>query len=74
MTIQTQFGDGTKDELIYSTIYRNVIKNVNLMSYIEGFYAQREQYRWGKLYQLKGKEKILLRTFGKYPNGETVTF
>lgn len=73
MTIQTIFGDGTDSDLTHNHIYRNVIKNVNLDSYIQGFFAQRDSHRWGKLVQLKGKEKIVLRTFGKYPNGETVT-
>lgn len=73
MTIQTIFGNGTEDEPTTSRIYRNVVKNVNLDSYIQGFFAQRDTYRWGKLIQLKGKERITLRTFGKYPNGETVT-
>lgn len=62
MTIQIQYG---KDNiLIYNRIYRNVIKNVNFTQYVEGFFAQQDLYRWGRLYQLKGKEKILLRSFG----------
>ena len=71
MVIQMQFGNGENPEKTRN--YREVIKNVNLDSFIEGFYAHRESWKWGRLIQVKGKERITLRTFGKYPNGETVT-
>lgn len=71
MTIQTIFGNEL--EPIKVNTYREVIRNVNFQKYVEGFYAQRDSYRWGKIVQLKGKERITLRTFGKWPNGETVT-
>lgn len=73
MTIQTIFGNDDEPGEVKSQIYRQVIKNVNLDKYIQGFFAQRDTYRWGKLIQLKGKDRIVLRTFGKYSNGETVT-
>lgn len=71
MVIQMQFGNDTEPEK--TRTYRDVVKNVNLDNYIQGFYAHRESWRWGRLIQLKGNERITLRTFGKYPNGETVT-
>lgn len=70
MVIQTQFGNEYKADK--TRTYRDVKQNVNLAQYVEGFYAQRESYRWGVLVQLKGKDRIILRTFGKWPNGETV--
>lgn len=73
MTIKMIFGNEGLDHPSYSRIYRNVVKNTSLAQYTEGFYAQRENYRWGALIQLKGKQRIILRTFGKLPNGETLT-
>jgi len=70
MTIQTKMFDGQR---VNTRTYRNVIENVDLAQYIEGFYAQRESNQWGVLIQLKGKERILRRSFGKLANGETVT-
>lgn len=70
MVIQMQFGNGWEPEK--TRTYRDVIQNVNLDNYIQGFYANRESWRWGRLYQLKGKQRITLRTFGKLPNGETL--
>lgn len=71
MTIQMQFGNGTDVEKRQT--YREVIRNVNFDNYVQGFFAHRDSWRWGRLVQLKGKEVITLRTFGEYPNGETVT-
>lgn len=76
MVIQMIFGDGDRDDpdaKVKTRTYRDVVANVTLQQYIEGFYAHRESFRWGKLVQLKGKDRKVLRTFGKYPNGETVT-
>lgn len=74
MVIQMIFGNGGRDDTPAKVrTYRGVIANKNLAQYVEGFYAQRESYRYGRLIQLKGKERITLRTFGKYENGETVT-
>jgi len=70
MTIQTKMFDGVR---VNTRTYRNVIENVNFAQYVEGFYAQRESNQWGVLIQLKGKERILRRSFGKLDNGETVT-
>ena len=64
---------GNEEEPAKTRTYRDVVKNVNLDNYIQGFYAHRESWRWGRLIQLKGTQRITLRTFGKYPNGETVT-
>lgn len=65
MTIQTILDDGTGTR---TTTYRNVFKSVNLAQYREGFEAQAEHCKWGVLYQLKGKERILLARFGRQPN------
>ena len=70
MTIQTKMFDGRR---VNTRTYRDVIENVNFAQFVEGFYAQRESNQWGVLIQLKGKERILRRSFGKLDNGETVT-
>lgn len=47
-----------------TSIYRNVVRGKNLQEHIEGFLSMRHSYRNGSLYQLKGKERRLLRKFG----------
>lgn len=46
-----------------SWIDRDVIKNKHLAERREGFYALRESFRSGRLYQLNGKERILIAKF-----------
>ncbi len=70
MTVQTKMFDGSR---VNTRTYRDIIENVNFAQLVEGFYAQRESNQWGVLIQLKGKERILRRSFGKLDNGETVT-
>lgn len=70
MTIQTIFCDGNK---IYKKIYRKVYAGKNFAQYVEGFFGQRDTYKWGALIQLKGKERIMLRSFGKNGSGDTIT-
>lgn len=70
MTIQTKMFDGAR---VNTRTYRKVIRGVNFAQYVEGFFAQRESNKWGVLIQLKGKERILLRSFGKLDSGDTVT-
>lgn len=54
-------------------VYRNVIRQRGLAQIVESFYQHREGHRYGILIELKGKERKVLHTFGKFPNGETVT-
>lgn len=61
MTIRMQFSDGTKQ---ITRTYRKIYKNKNFAEMVEGFYAQRDGMEWGILTQLKGKERIVLHTFG----------
>lgn len=70
MTIQTKLFNG---ERVSTRTYRDVIEGVNFAQYVEGFYKQRDGNQWGVLIQLKGKERILRRSFGKLNNGETIT-
>lgn len=70
MTIQTKMFDGQR---VNTRTYRGVVGNVNFAQFVESFFAQRESNKWGVLIQLKGKERILRRTFGKLDSGETVT-
>lgn len=70
MTIQTKLFDGVR---VNTRTYRNIVENVNFAQLVEGFYAQRYNNKWGVIVQLKGKERILRRSFGKLENGETVT-
>lgn len=65
MTIQTKMFDGRR---VNTRTYRNVIEGVNLAQHVEGFYAQRDSNKWGVLIQLKGKERILRRSFGNIEN------
>lgn len=46
-----------------TTVHRNVAWNKRT-EYIEGFLALRHYHRNGRLYQLIGREKRLLRVFG----------
>lgn len=61
MTIQITYADAEKTK---SYIYRKVYKGKNLAQYVEGFYAQHDNFRWGVMAQLKGKEIIRLHEFG----------
>ena len=71
MVIQMQFGNEIEPEK--TRTYRDVIAGVNLAQYVEGFYAQRYSYRWGRIVQLIGKERKVIRTFGQQPNEKVVT-
>ena len=44
--------------------YRGVARH-NYSSYVAGFFANKDFYRYGQMVQLKGKERIVLHTFGK---------
>lgn len=70
MTVQTLIHDGVS---IKTRTWRKVYQTKGLAEVREGFYGQREHSRFGILVQLKGKERIILNTFGKLENGETVT-
>lgn len=45
------------------TVYRNVTSQLYL-NYVNGFMLMRNYSKGGELYQLKGKERRLLRKFG----------
>lgn len=62
MVIQTQIHDGLS---VKTRTYRDVIRNVNLAQYREGFMAQQAYSKWGVMTQLKGKQRIVLARFGK---------
>lgn len=36
----------------------------NYQAYVAGFFANRDNYQWGAMYQLKGTKRILLHVFG----------
>lgn len=61
MTIQTTLHDGNKER---TTIFRKVYKGKSYAQLVENFYSFKSDQKWGKLIQLKGKEKITLHTFG----------
>ena len=61
MTIQSILDDGYKER---QTILRKVYKGKSYAQVVENFYSFKNCMRSGKLYQLKGKEKILLHSFG----------
>ena len=62
MTIQMRFFDGDQTKTF---TYRKVYKTKNLVEVREGFFANAQSYRGGLLIQLKGKERIILNSFGK---------
>lgn len=62
MVIQMVFGNGQEEK--ESRIYRDVVKNTQIAQYREGFYSRQLDFQWGFLYQLKGKDKIVLGQFG----------
>lgn len=53
------------------SIYRNV-KHKDFPAYVEGFFALRHYQQNGKLYQLIGKERRLLRVFGTMKVNDTI--
>ena len=58
MTIQTIINDGYETTKV---IWRKVY---NKPKFITGFIYQASMNKWGELWQLKGKEHILLAKFG----------
>lgn len=54
--------------------YRDIIKGVNLAQMREGFYAQEQSAKSGQMYQLKGKERILVAQFGIANNSDQGRF
>lgn len=70
MVVKYILNDGKKDR---SDIFRNVIRGRSLAQIVENFYSFRNDMRYGILIELKGKERKILHTFGKFENGETVT-
>jgi hypothetical protein len=61
MVIKTEYGN-EEGVVLKSQITRGLVKT-RLATFTEGFYYQREQYRWGKMYSLRGKEQKLIRQF-----------
>lgn len=61
MTIQTILHDGSKER---SQIFRKVYKGKSYAQLVENFYSFKADQKWGRMIQLKGKEKITLHTFG----------
>lgn len=59
ISIELTFGDS-----IERKIYRNIARH-NYSAYVAGFFANQDNYQSGVMYQLKGKEKKLLHSFGK---------
>lgn len=62
MTIRITLDDGNKQT---TRTYREVYRHKNLAQYVENFYDNRDWCRWGKIEQLKGKERIVLHSFGE---------
>lgn len=65
MTIQMRFE--IEAGRIKTYTYRKVYRGVNLAQYRESFLANRDSYKSGVLVQLKGKDRILLNSFGLLP-------
>lgn len=66
MTVQTRVHDGLS---VKTRTWRKVYKTKGFAEVREGFYAQQEHSKWGVMIQLKGKERIVLNSFGDVPLG-----
>lgn len=61
MTLQMILNDGNRERKV---IFRKVYKGKSYAGLVENFYSFTNDQRYGKLYQLKGTDKILLHQFG----------
>lgn len=61
MTIQTEIHDGI---VVRTRTYRKVYKNGSYGEALRAFYDTANYSKWGKIYQLKGKERTLLAQYG----------
>lgn len=64
MTIQIKLFDGVSVE---EHIYRKIARH-NYSAYVAGFMANKGNYMWGVMQQLKGNEVKVLHTFGDINN------
>lgn len=62
MTLKVELNDGSKTR---EQIYRKVYKGKSYAQLVENFHSFKNDMKWGKLIQLKGKERILLHSFGQ---------
>lgn len=65
MTVEIILHDGFKER---TQIFRKVYKGKSYAQLVENFYSFTSDQKWGKMIQLKGFERIILHTFGKYLN------
>lgn len=61
MTILIELNDGHETE---TKIYRGIARH-NYSAYVAGFFANQDAYKWGVMYQLKGKQRVTLHAFGR---------
>lgn len=60
MTVELLLSDGKQER---RKIFRKVYKGKSYAQIVENFYSFKNDMQWGKLFQLKGKERILLHSF-----------
>lgn len=64
MVIQFQINDGLKTK---TRTYEKIYRGAGLAELEEQFFNHRAYSKWGCMIQLKGKDRILLHSFGKVP-------
>jgi len=72
MVIEIQLNEDGTELPSETKLYRDIHPG-NITTYIQGFYANRPLYRWGRMTKITGKDRTTMRTFGNYASGETVT-
>ena len=65
MVIQFQINDGIKTK---TRTYEKIYRGAGLAELEEQFFNHRAYSKWGQMVQLKGKERIVLHTFGTVPD------
>lgn len=65
MVIQFQINDGLMTK---TRTYDKIYRGAGLAELEEQFFNHRAYSKWGQMVQLKGKETIVLHTFGKIPD------
>ena len=67
MTISIELHDGNK---LRTQIFRKVYKGKSYAQLVENFYSFKNDMKFGKMIQLKGKQRILLHNFGQPDKGD----
>lgn len=72
MVVQTIIIDDKGKKVVRT--HRDFNEQLGMAELREGFYAQQQSARSGEMYQLKGKERILMAQFGNTNNSDEGRF